>query len=96
MTLAWILANLCAAVALAAAASGAVQAGRRADIKEVVFEEAWATTVSPSIALAVAKVESDFQARARSPKGARSLMQTIPATAEHEFGVAAVHQPSES
>ncbi len=96
MTLARILANLCAAVALAAAASGAVQAGRRADIKEVVVEEAWATTVSPSIALAVAKVESDFQARALSPKGARSLMQIIPATAEHEFGVAAIHQPSES
>ncbi len=96
MTLARISTNLCVAMALTAAASGAVQAGRRADIKEVVVEEAWATTVSPSIALAVAKVESDFQARALSPKGARSLMQIIPATAEHEFGVAAVHQPSES
>ncbi len=48
MTLARILAILCAAMALAAAASGAVQAGSRADIKEFMVEEALASTVPPS------------------------------------------------
>ncbi len=89
MTLARILPNLCAAMALAAAASGASQAAGRADIKEIVVEEALATTVPPSLALAVAKVESDFQVRALSSKGARGVMQIMPATAEGEFGVAA-------
>ena len=89
MTLARILTNLCAAMALAACASGASQAASRADIKAIVVEEALATTLLPSLALAVAKVESDFQARALSPKGARGVMQIMPATAEGEFGVAA-------
>ncbi len=96
MILARVLTSFCAALALTAAASGASQAASRAEIKEIVIEEALATTVSPSLALAVAKVESDFRARALSAKGARGLMQIMPATAEHEFGVAAVHQPSES
>ena len=89
MTLARILTNLCAAVALVAAASGASQAGSRTDIKEIVVEEALATTVPPSLALAVAKVESDFQVRALSPRGARGVMQIMPATAQAEFGVTA-------
>ena len=43
----------------------------------------------PSLALAVAKIESDFQVRALSPTGARGVMQIMPATAESEFGIAA-------
>ncbi len=76
---------LALALVLAAAPS---QAASRTDIKEIVVEEALATTVPPSLALAVAKVESDFQARALSPKGARGVMQIMPATARGEFGVA--------
>ncbi len=89
MTLARVLTRLCAAMALTAAASGASHAASRADIMEIVVEEALATTVPPSLALAVAKVESDFQIRALGPKGARGVMQIMPATAEGEFGVAA-------
>ena len=80
---------LAAVVALAWGATGTSQAATRTDIKEIVIEEALATTVPPSLALAVAKVESDFQARALSPKGARGVMQIMPATAKGEFGVAA-------
>jgi hypothetical protein len=93
MTVTRIPTSLCVALVVAlaalAAASGASRAASRADIKEIVVEEARATTVPPSLALAVAKVESDFQVRALSPKGARGVMQIMPATAKGEFGVAA-------
>ncbi len=69
-----ILTTLCAAFALTAAISVASEAGSRVDIKEIVVEEALASTLPPSLALAVAKVESDFQARALSPKGARGAL----------------------
>ncbi len=87
MTIARILTTLCAAFALTAAMTGASLAGSRDDIKEIIVEEALATTLPPSLALAVAKVESDFQVRALSPRGARGVMQIMPETAEEEFGV---------
>ena len=37
--------------------------------------------------MAVAKVESDFQYRVRSHKGAIGVMQIMPATARSEFGI---------
>ena len=80
---------LAAVMALAWGATGTSQAATRTDIKEIVIEEALATTVPPSLALAVAKVESDFRARALSSAGARGVMQIMPATAKGEFGVAA-------
>ena len=83
------LMTLAAVVVLAWGAAGASQAATRTDIKEIVIEEALATTVPPSLALAVAKVESDFRAGALSSKGARGVMQIMPATAKGEFGVAA-------
>ena len=83
------LTSLAAAVALTFGAAGVGHAATRTDIKQIVVEEALATTVPPSLALAVAKVESDFQAGALSPKGARGVMQIMPATARGEFGVAA-------
>ncbi|MBT4017178.1 MAG: lytic transglycosylase domain-containing protein [Alphaproteobacteria bacterium] len=59
----------------------------RANIKKIVVEEALATNVPPSLALAVAKVESDFQAHVESSKGARGVMQIMPATGTGEWGV---------
>ena len=61
----------------------------RTDIKRLVVEEAEATRIPPSLALAVAKVESNFQAEALSRKGARGVMQIMPKTAQGEFGVGA-------
>ena len=54
-----------------------VAAPTRTEIKRLVVEEADATRIPPSLALAVAKVESDFQAEALSPKGARGVMQIM-------------------
>ena len=59
----------------------------RTEVKQIVIEEAQRSTVPPALALAVAKVESDFQERVRSHKGARGVMQIMPATARGEFGV---------
>ena len=59
----------------------------RGDIKKIVVQEALASRVPPSLALAVAKVESDFQSNALSSKGARGVMQIMPATADGEWGV---------
>ena len=61
----------------------------RNQIKRLVVEEAQATTLPPSLALALAKVESDFEDGALSDKGARGVMQIMPRTARAEFGVSA-------
>ncbi|MDP6691367.1 MAG: lytic transglycosylase domain-containing protein [Alphaproteobacteria bacterium] len=61
----------------------------RRQIQRLVVAEAEATTIPPSLALALAKVESDFQAKALSEKGARGVMQIMPRTARQEFGVEA-------
>ncbi len=61
----------------------------RNEIKRLIVEEAQATTLPPSLALALAKVESDFQDRALSDTGARGVMQIMPRTAREEFGVTA-------
>jgi len=64
-------------------------AATRAQIKQVVVEESLRTQVPPELALAVAKIESDFQAKALSKAGARGVMQIMPKTARGEFGVSA-------
>ncbi|MDA1101912.1 MAG: lytic transglycosylase domain-containing protein [Proteobacteria bacterium] len=61
----------------------------RNEIKRLVVEEAEGTSVPPALALALAKVESDFQGRALSDKGARGVMQIMPSTARGEFGIGA-------
>ncbi len=59
----------------------------RVEVKRLVVETALDKNMPPSLALAVAKVESNFDARALSPAGARGVMQIMPKTAEDEFGV---------
>jgi soluble lytic murein transglycosylase-like protein len=48
--------------------------------------------VDPSLVKAVALVESGFNAKAVSSKGARGLMQLMPATAK-QYGVSDIHDP---
>jgi hypothetical protein len=59
-------------------------------VQRIVAEEAVENgTVPVSLALAVARVESNFDPRAHSHAGARGVMQIMPATARGEFGVRA-------
>ncbi|MEM9570751.1 MAG: lytic transglycosylase domain-containing protein [Pseudomonadota bacterium] len=58
------------------------------DVQMTILEEAIANeTVPAHLALAVARVESNFDALARSPKGARGVMQIMPRTASGEFDI---------
>lgn len=59
----------------------------RADIKRLVRQEAVRMQVPVSLALAVAHAESNFQPRAESHKGARGVMQIMPATARGDYGI---------
>ncbi len=83
-----ILAAIAALAGIAATATDAL-ALSRAEIKQIVITEAMNSPVPPSLALAVAKIESDFNARALSTAGARGVMQIMPATARGEYGVQA-------
>lgn len=67
----------------------------RERIMDMVVEEAIKADFPPELALAVARVESNFDAKALSPVGARGVMQIMPKTARDEFGVAAskLYQP---
>jgi len=65
------------------------EASTRSDVRRLVVEEAMNSHVPPSLAMAVAKVESDFQQKALSTAGARGVMQIMPATAMGEYGVRA-------
>lgn len=55
----------------------------------IVSEAVRNGTVPPTLALAVARVESNFAADVTSSAGARGVMQIMPATALGEFGVGA-------
>ncbi|MBO6783356.1 MAG: lytic transglycosylase domain-containing protein [Alphaproteobacteria bacterium] len=87
------LGGLGAAGALSACAAPAPAAvsrpHRRKDVKKLVVREAHDLGVSPALALAVAHAESSFNPRALSHKGARGVMQIMPATAWGEYGIAA-------
>jgi len=83
-----ILAALIVA-ALSTAILSPAEASTRADVRRLVVEEALNSQVPPSLAMAVAKVESDFQPEALSSAGARGVMQIMPATAMGEYGVGA-------
>lgn len=63
--------------------------------------DAWVRALAPDygidaeLVLAVIEVESSFNARARSPKNARGLMQLLPATARR-FGVRDIWDPAQN
>lgn len=57
------------------------------EIRALVVEEAARMRIAPSLALAVAHAESNFDPRARSHAGARGVMQIMPATARYEYGI---------
>ena len=72
----------------AARSYGADSSAERARIMRLVVREARNMGIAPDLALAVAKAESDFRVRAKSHKGARGVMQIMPATARGEYGIA--------
>ena len=57
------------------------------DIQQRVITQAKRQNVDPSLALAIAKVESNFNPKALSHAGAKGVMQIMPQTAEQVFGV---------
>lgn len=65
------------------------------DIKAIVHEVAASEQVSPHLLEAVIAVESGYNPRAVSPKGAQGLMQLMPATASR-FGVVDPFDPREN
>ena len=67
---------------------GAAEAATRAEVKRIVVEESLRAGFPPSLAMAVAKAESDFDDAARSSAGARGVMQIMPKTARDLYGVA--------
>lgn len=56
-------------------------------VKRLVVVEAERAGVPPALALALAKVSSDFQPLARSRSGAMGVLQIMPETARRELGV---------
>ncbi len=70
--------------------------GKYAGRYEGIIDEAAARhSVRPDLVRAVIQVESGFDPRARSPKGAMGLMQLMPATAA-EFGVRNPYNPADN
>lgn len=60
-----------------------------AAIERMIVDEAARQGIPASLILAVAKVESNFKARAESSAGARGVMQIMPKTARDLYGVPA-------
>jgi len=59
----------------------------KAEIKKLILHESGQLGVAPSLALAVAHAESNFDPLAHSSAGARGVMQIMPATAQGEYGI---------
>jgi len=71
----------------AIAAETASASYNKVDIQRMVLEQASQIGISGSLALAVAHVESNFNPYAQSSKGARGVMQIMPATSRGEYGI---------
>ena len=84
----WTAGVFLAACLLSAAAPAAESAARRA-VQDMVVREARAMKFPAALALAVAHAESNFEPRAESRKGARGVMQIMPATAAGDYGIRA-------
>jgi len=69
--------------------------GAPAKFAALVEAEAAAHRLDPALVAAVIRVESNWQPRAVSPKGARGLMQLMPATARR-LGVTKAFDPSQN
>lgn len=65
------------------------------EIEDLVSEVSARHGVDPRLVTTVIGVESNFNAQAVSPKGARGLMQLMPDTAK-QYGVRNVHDPREN
>ncbi|MBD3307974.1 transglycosylase SLT domain-containing protein [candidate division KSB3 bacterium] len=63
--------------------------------RDIIHEIAEAYRLHPELVKAIIKVESNYNARAVSPKGAQGLMQLMPATAKR-FGVTDSFDPEEN
>jgi soluble lytic murein transglycosylase-like protein len=68
---------------------------RRSEYDEAIDRYARQYGVDPVLVRAVIQVESNFNPQCVSKKGARGLMQLMPATAKR-FGVTRVHDPEEN
>ena len=73
----------------------ATTAARSRQYDDLLSEHARRNDVRPDLVRAVVQVESGYNPRARSAKGALGLMQLMPATL-HEFGVADPFDPSDN
>ena len=67
--------------------SGPTLAAGKTEVRDIIIEEARRTVVPPSLALAVAKVESGFQDDFEGKDGARGVMQIRAEVAEDQFGI---------
>jgi soluble lytic murein transglycosylase-like protein len=67
----------------------------RDDYDDLIVEHANAQNLRPDLVRAVVQVESGYNARAVSPKGAMGLMQLMPTTAR-QLGVRAPFDPEEN
>jgi soluble lytic murein transglycosylase-like protein len=65
------------------------------DFDRMVLESAARNGLDPNLIIAVMQQESGFNPRAVSPKGARGLMQLMPATARR-FGVKNIFDPAQN
>lgn len=72
-----------------------VASARSSEYDDLIAEHARTNSVRTDLVRAVVQVESAFNPRARSPKGAMGLMQLMPATAQ-QFGVRNAYNPEEN
>jgi len=81
-----------AAPALAASTQIAASTQAAVDLDQVIREASRKNRLDPDFVSSVIKAESNFKPHAVSPKGARGLMQLMPATAS-QLGVADAFDP---